>query len=253
MKIKHGVLGLVAAAAVAVGLASTASAQTADEIVEKMLTAIGGRDALGKITSRSTTGTITVTTPGGDLSGTIEVLNQSPNKVRTLISLDLTALGAGTVTVDQRFDGTSGYALDSMRGNSEITGGQLENMRNGGFPTPLLNYKERGATVELAGKEKAGDRDAYVLALKPKTGPVTRQFVDAETYLPLKAVVTVELPEVGQVEQTTEFSDFRAVDGVKVPFKLKITSPVQNATVVVTKVENNAKIDPTLFVKPADK
>ena len=62
--------------------AVAASAQTVDEIVEKTLTALGGRAALGKVTSRSTSGTMTVSTPGGDISGTIEVLNQAPNKSR---------------------------------------------------------------------------------------------------------------------------------------------------------------------------
>jgi outer membrane lipoprotein-sorting protein len=230
-----------------------ASAQTADEIIEKYLTAIGGRPALEKLTSRSATGTMTLSTPGGDVSGPIETVNQRPNKSRTLITLDLSSLGAGQLVIDQRFDGTSGYALDSMRGNRDITGGQLESMKNGMFPTPFLNYKERGATVELGGKEKAGDGEAYVLIFKPKTGSASRHFIDAATYLPVKLIMTLDLPEVGEVEQTTEFSDYREVDGVKVPFKLKGSSAVQNFTVTVTKVEHNKTIDGTLFSKPVEK
>lgn len=231
----------------------SASAQTADEIVEKYLTAVGGRAALGKLTSRSTSGTMTLSTPAGDISGPIDTINQRPNKVRTLINLDLTPLGAGPMVLDQRFDGTSGYALDSLRGDHDITGGQLETMKNSEFPTPFLNYKDRGATVELGGKEKAGDREAYVLILKSKSGPVSRHFIDAESYLPIKIVQTLDLPELGQVEQTTELSDYRDVDGVKLPFKLKGTSAVQTFTVTVTKVEHNKKIDETLFAKPAAK
>ncbi|HET9359950.1 MAG TPA: hypothetical protein VFO58_09375, partial [Vicinamibacterales bacterium] len=75
--------------------AHTAAAQTADEIIEKHLAAAGGRAALGKLTSRSMAGTITLSTPGGELSGPFEILSQAPNKSRTLITLDLTALGAG--------------------------------------------------------------------------------------------------------------------------------------------------------------
>jgi zinc protease len=244
--------GLVVAALV---LASgrSASAQTADEVIEKYLTAMGGRAALGKLTSRSTTGTMTISTPGGDISGPIETVNQRPNKTRTLINLDLTSLGAGPMTVDQRFDGTTGYALDSMRGNHDITGGQLDAMKNGEFPNPFLSYKERGATVELSGKEKVGERDAYVLLFKPKSGASSRHFIDAESYLPIKLVQKLDLPEVGEVEQTTEFSDFRDVDGVKLPFKIKATSAVQNFTIAVTKVEHNKKIDESLFSKPVEK
>jgi len=230
-----------------------AAAPTADEIVDKAVAALGGREALGKLTSRSTAGAISVSTPGGDFSGTIEVLNQAPNKVRTLINLDLSAVGAGALTVDQRFDGTTGYVIDTMRGNSNVTGAQLENMRNSIFPTPLLNYKERGTKIVVGGKEKVGDRDAYALSITPASGSALRLFLDAETYLPLRSIINTDIPEVGPVEQTVDFSDYREVDGVKVPFRLKATSAVQNFVVAVTKVEHNVKIDPALFAKPAEK
>jgi outer membrane lipoprotein-sorting protein len=240
-------------AALVLSWGPSALAQTADEIIEKYLTALGGRAALGKLTSRSTTGTMTLSTPGGDVSGPIETLNQRPNKTRTLINLDLTSLGAGQMVLDQRFNGTSGYALDSMRGNRDITGGQLENMKGAAFPNPFLDYKARGDTVELGGKEKVGEREVYVLILKPKSGSASRHSIDAESYLPIKVVVKVELPEVGEVEQTTEFADYREVDGVKIPFTVKGTSAVQSFTVTITKVEHNKKIDEALFSKPAEK
>src|SRR5262245_55444623 len=112
-------------------------AQTADDIVEKALTAMGGRAALGKLTSRSSTGTISIATPNGDITGTIELYNKAPNKSRTLVKIDLSSLGLGQVVQDQRFDGTVGYAIDSMNGNRDITGDQLEAMRSSTFPTPL--------------------------------------------------------------------------------------------------------------------
>lgn len=233
--------------------ARTVSAQSVDDVIEKSLTAQGGRAALGKITSRSTKGTIVITSPAGDLPGTIEILNQAPNKVRTLINLDLTAVGAGSLTVDQRFDGTNGYAMDSMRGDSETTGSRLENLRNGAFPSPFLNYKERNIKVVLAGKEKVGERDAYILSVTPPTGPASRVWVDAETYLPAKTSVTIDTPETWPLEQVTEFSDYREVDGVKVPYAVHSVSAVQSFNVKVTSVENNLKIDPALFSKPAGK
>ena len=234
--------------------ARIASAQTADDVIEKSLTAQGGREAFGKVTSRSTSGTMVVSTPGGDLPGTVEVLNQAPNKVRTLVSLDLTAVGAGSMTLDQRFDGTNGFAMDSMRGDMELTGTMLENLKNNSFPTPLLNYKDRGVKVALDGKkEQVGDRDAYILTFTPPTGPASRVWIDAQSYLPLKTSVTIDTPEAGPLEQVVEFADFRDVDGIKVPFKLKNSNAMQTFTVAITKVEHNVKIDPALFAKPAGK
>jgi len=227
-------------------------AQTADEIVEKYLTAIGGRAALGKVTSRTATGTISVTTPAGDLTGSIELYNKAPNKVRTVVKIDASSLGVGQILQDQRFDGTSGYAIDSLNGNRDITGDQAEIMRGSTFPSPLLRYKEEGARVELLGKEKVGDRDANVLRFTPKTGPVSRQFMDAETNLLVKSVVTVNVPQLGtDLEQTVEMSDYRDVDGVKVPYRTRSVNQVQSLTITFTKVEHNAPIDERSFAKPA--
>ncbi len=232
------------------GGSGAARAQTADEVVGKIITALGGREALSKLTSRSTTGQISVTTPAGDVKGTVEVLNQAPNKARTFITLDLSALGAGSLTIDQRFDGTAGYQMDSMQGNRDITGDQLGNMKNGDFPTPLLRYQERGTKIELGAKEKVGDRDAQVVLVTPKEGPSSRIYVDTQTWLPMRFVQTLELPDVGKIEQTTELSDYRDVDGVKVAFGIHNSSAIQTVTISVTKVEHNVKIDPALFSKP---
>jgi outer membrane lipoprotein-sorting protein len=234
-------------------MSTAASAQTADEIVEKAIVASGGREALAKVTSRATTGVMTVTTPGGDITGTISVLNQVPNKAQTVITLDLSAVGAGKMTIDQRFDGTDGYASNSMQGEAAVTSSQLDAWRNSIFPSPFLDYKARGTKIELTGKDTVGDKDAYALLMTPAKGPTTRLWIDATTYQPVKSVTTVETAETGLLEHTILLSDFREVDGVKVPFKLVGSSAAQTFTIVVTKVEHNVEVDPARFAKPAAK
>ena len=239
-----------AAIVVVLACAQISSAQTADEVIEKSIAAMGGRAAMEKIKTRQTTGTLTLSTPAGDIPGEIEVTNAAPNKTRTVIKADLSSLGAGPMLIDQRFDGTTGYVLDSLQGDRPITGDQLANMRANSFPHPFLNYKGIGTSVKLSGKEKDGTRDAFVLVFEPASGPVVRQYVDAETYLPLKAIIKLTLPQVGEVEQTARSSDYRDVDGMKVPFKLEVSSAVQSFTIVISKVTNNVPVDDKLFVKP---
>src|SRR5687767_13521020 len=230
--------------------AAPAAAQTADEIIEKHLAAMGGREALGRIRTRISTGSITLTTAGGPVSGTVESFAKAPNRSRTLITLDLTALGAGKIVNDQRFDGTAGYIIDSFNGNRDITGSQLEALRNTAFPTAWLDYRARGLSIALSGKESIGDRPTFVLETTPKTGPRVRSWVDAETFLVLKTSVTINSPGVGDIEQINEFSDFRTVDGVKVPFVVKSVNAVQTATATLTTVRHNVEIDDASFVKP---
>ena len=241
---------LMAMAALVLLTASSALAQTADEVIEKHLAAMGGREALGRIRSRVVSGSLTLTTAFGPVSGTVEVFSKVPNKNRTLVKIDASALGAGQIVNDQRFDGMSGYVIDTLNGDREVTGVQLEAMRNSAFPSPWLDYRSRGLTVAIVGKESLAGREAYVLETTPQTGPRGRTWIDAETFLPLKTAATVDVPQLGQIEQVTEFSDYRTVDGLKIPFSVKTSNPVQTSTTVVADVKHNVEVDEGMFGKP---
>ena len=242
---------LTAAAALVSVCAGPAMAQTADEIVERHIAALGGREALSRIRTRVSTGTITLTLPVGTISGTVEAFAKAPNKSRMIVKLDLSGLGGGEILNDQRFDGTTAFVIDTFNGNRDISGTQLEAMKNNGFPTAFLDYRARGHAIAVIGNELLGGRPTYLLEVTPKIGPKARSWVDAETYMVVKTSVTVEAPQVGVVEQVTEFSDFRTVDGVKVPFSVKSVNQVQTTTAVLTDVKHNVDIDDGSFVKPA--
>jgi outer membrane lipoprotein-sorting protein len=240
-----------AIAVVVLASAQIAAAQTAEEIIEKSIAAMGGRAAFEKVKTRSMAGAITLMTPVGDIPGSIEILNARPNKARTLIKADLSSVGAGPLTVDQRFDGQDGYVIDTLQGNRDITGNQLDNLRNTSFPHTFLNYKDAGFSVKLQGKETVGKGEAYVLVFAPAKGSTIRQFVDAQTMLPVKFSLTVNVPQVGaDVEQTTTLEDYRDADGIKMPFKLTSSSSLQSFTVVLDKITHNVEVDEKLFVKP---
>jgi hypothetical protein len=230
--------------------ATSALAQTADEIVEKHLAAIGGREALGRVRTRVSTGTVKVTTPLGELPGTLESFAKAPNKSRTLVKIDLTAFGAPQLINDQRFDGISAYVIDSLNGNRDITGTQLDAMKNNGFPTALLDYRARGHAIALIGKESVAGKPAFVLEITPKTGPRARTWIDVDSYVVARTTVRIDAPSGGDVEQITEFDDYRTVDGVKVAFSVKSSNPMQTVTATLTNVTHNVDVDDASFAKP---
>ena len=230
--------------------ARTSAAQTADEIIEKSIAAMGGRAAMEKVKTRVATGTLSLGTPAGDLTGSVEMYAATPNKQRTVIKADLTQFGAGELLVDQRFDGTTGYVMDSMQGNRDITGSQLDNMKASGFPHPFLSYKALGMAVKVGAKEKVANRDAYLLTFEPASGNPIRQYVDAETFLPTRGIIRLELPQLGEIEQWIDSSDYREIDGVKVPFKLTLINSMQTITFTFAKIENNVAVDDKMFAKP---
>jgi outer membrane lipoprotein-sorting protein len=226
----------------------SAATQTADEVIEKHLAATGGRDALMKLTSRKMTGTMTVQTPNGPLSGPVELYSKAPNKARLYTVLDLSALGMNDkMTLDQKFDGTTAWQLNTLQGDRQITGNQLDNMRNGIFPSPLLNYKATGTVIELLPNETVAGKELIVLKVTPKVGSVSKLFFDPATYLLVRSTATVNSPETGDLEQVSEASDYRTVDGIKLPFKSVQTAGPQTVTLVFDKIEHNIAIDDAMF------
>jgi hypothetical protein len=233
-----------------VALTGLASAQNVDEIVDKHLAAIGGRAALGKLTTRHATGTATLTVQGIELSGPYEVYGKAPNKTRVILKLDTTAAGGpGEMVVDQRFDGVNAIALNSMQGDTPITGNQLENMRNNAFPTSMLTYKERGVKAELLPREKIGDKEMIVAQFTPKAGSAVRYYFDPATYLIARTVAKVTSAEMGDYEQVVDFSDYRTVDGIKTAFQTVNSTPAQIIKVKLDKVEHNVPVDDAMFTK----
>lgn len=246
---KRHFLALLLSLVVAPVLAMHATSQTADEVVEKHLAAMGGREAIGKITTRKSTGTMTVSTPNGDISGPAEIYSKTPNKARLYVVMDLSAMGVNEkMTLEQKFDGTTGWLLNTLQGDRQITGNQLDNMKNADFPNPLLNYKSNGTKVEVLPSETVAGKAAIVLRITPKAGSVSKLFLDPTTYLAMRSTSTVNLPEMGgDIEQAAEASDYRTVDGVKIPFKTVQVASGQTVTIILTKVEHNVPIDDAMF------
>jgi hypothetical protein len=247
-----------AAATLTLLCAAQAQAQTADEIVEKHLAAIGGRAALARLESRIARGTISVSVQGVDLAGPVEIYSKAPNQLRSYAKLDLSQVSGGTVgevVVDQRCDGKSGFLRNTLQGDRDLTGNPLQSMLNTAvFPTPLLNYKEAGGKVELAGKDTVGDRPVLVVLYSPKAGFPFKEFFDAENYQLLRVVSKTDIPELGgETEQTVDYRDYREVDGVKIAFTQSIVNAAQSISITLQTVEHNKPIDESMFSKPVAK
>ena len=222
-------------------LAGPSYAQTVDEIVAKHIQAKGGAEKLKSVSSVRMTGKLT--SQGRDVPMT--VMTKRPNLLRQ----EITTPGGLAVNA---FDGETAWSLaPGAAVPREITGPQADAARsNTEFDGPLLDYKAKGHTLELVGKEKVGPEEAYHLKLTRKSGDVEHYYLDADTGLELKRTVEVE---AGGMKQTleSELSDYKAVEGLMVPHT--ITQLVGGTTVMqmtMEKVEFNTPIDDALFRMP---
>jgi hypothetical protein len=118
------------------------------------------------------------------------------------------------------------------------------------FDGVLLDYKDRGSTVELVGTESAGDVALTHLKLTTKSGTVQHIYINPTTNLEVKKVMTVEQGGMKR-EVTTEFSDYRDVDGIMVPFMIRQSVGGQMLVqLIVDTMEFNAAVEDGLFKLP---
>ena len=215
---------------------------TVDQLIARYQQAVGGRAAWEKLTSRSSMGTVEV--PSMNLSGTVVIHEKAPDKILTIIIMAGSAFRQG-------FDGSVGWAEDPQDGLREQMGAELaEAKRQADFYGPF-DLHGQYAKLALLGSEKIGDREAYVLeASLPEGGPPDKLYFDSQSGLPVRIVSQHHTPE-GVSEFREEFSDYRNVDGVKLPFAISQSGSGPEFTVRIGEVRHNISFDDGEFAKPA--
>jgi len=222
--------------------APPAGTPTVEQIIDRYAQAVGGRAAWEKLTSRSSMGTVEV--PSMNLSGTVVIHEKAPNKILTIIIMAGSAYREG-------FDGNVGWTEDPQDGLREQTGLELaEARRQSDFYGPF-DLHEQYAKLAFAGSEKLEDRQAYILEATPKEGgQPDKMYFDSQSGLPMRLISQHHTPE-GVSEFREDFSDYRSVDGVILPFKIWQEGAGSAFTVRISEVRHNIAFEDGEFAKPA--
>jgi len=219
-------------------VATAASAQTVQELIDKNLAARGGVDKLRSIETVKSAGKLT----GRGLTMSTTTWAKRPNKLRRE-----TKFPDRTITV--AFDGTTVWGLDSTIGKPQpMTGPQAESARaEAGIDPLFLDYKEKGIEIELAGTETIEGQPAHHLKVTKPGGRVAHHYVSAETGLELRIVETFDQGGI-KTEVRTDLSNYKAVEGMQVPFTIKQYASGNLAVEFnLEQVEFNVLIDDEMF------
>jgi photosynthetic reaction center cytochrome c subunit len=212
----------------------------ADEIINKYITAVGGQAAIDKIKSRTATGT--VTTANGQ-SGTYELAQVGDKALETIT----------TPRANIRLALNSATAWESNGPNvRELAGADLARLRNTYQLFSFLKLKEQYTRLRPGGREKIGDRDTYVVTASRSETEVERLFFDVETGLLLRRITYLRTM-IGIIPSQWDFEDYRDVDGVKMPFTIKVSTVEPGNPYVVrklTEIKLNAPVDESKFAMP---
>jgi hypothetical protein len=216
--------------------------EPADPIFAKYIDAIGGADRVAKLTSYTATGTYIGFNTGG-ATVPIEIFAKAPDQRSTVVRV---FDGDAVRTTDGRrawaAEGWRQLPLMTFTG-SNLVGARVEAML--AFPMVL----QKAFSQWKVGVVTIGDADVQVLqGTNPGQLPVNLYFDDEG--LLVRSVRWSSTP-VGTVPTQTEYSDYRDVAGVKMPFRMVVTWTNGQNTIELEDVRPNVAIDASRFARPA--
>lgn len=160
------------------------------------------------------------------------------------------------LTKTEAFDGRQGWIADPFTGAPDpkpMDAAQLRQVRlQADFDGPLVGWQAKGHRVALLGLADVDGAPAYVLKVRLAEGGELTSFLDAKTFLEVKAV-NEAVADGKTVQVETRLSDYRAVAGVLLPFRLEIRPQGQAGAMVIQfdAVAPEDAADPSIFRRPS--
>src|SRR5262249_2909822 len=217
-----------------------------DELIAKNIEARGGMAKLKAVQSSRATGKM-VGGPGMEFP--ISMINKRPNSTR----IDFTVQG---MTGIQAYDGKTAWMSMPFMGKKDPEAMPADDAKlfieNADMDGALVDYKTKGHTVELIGKEQVEGADASKLKLTLKGGDVRYLYLDAETYLEIKDEGKITMRGT-EVETESMMGDYKEVGGLMVAHSIEqgMKGNPQRRKIVIDKVEMNVDLPDSLFAMPA--
>jgi hypothetical protein len=218
-------------------MADTVS-QTLDQVLERHFAA-SGQGQLSKVS--------TVRLSGKAVQMGMELPYLQIQKRPDLMYMELEIQGT---LMKQAFDGKMGWSVEPWISSTprELTGPELSNLKKMAFiDSELLNWREKGHELEL---ESSGAGGYIILKLSKEEGEVYHYHIDPGSHL-LHKMVTSSKYEGHVVEGENIMSDFRDINGIRMPFRIEMRYGGKLLmTNIITKIEFDVMIDEKHFSMP---
>lgn len=218
--------------------AVTAMAQTADEIIDKHIAAIGGKENWLKVKSVQMEGTMNVM--GREVGVKITNLHNVGSRQ------DISVAGMNGYVIVTSAAGWQFMPFQGQQKPEPVPADAVKaSMDDLDLQGNLIDYKAKGHTVEYLGTEDVEGTECHKLKVIRKISGDQTIFIDAETFYVIRTSTKINM-NGQEIETKTDFSDYREVNGIKLAFS--VTQPI--GTVVMTSVKVNEAVDEKVFADP---
>ena len=199
-------------------ISTIVSAQTAKEIIDKNIELSGGLTNWKLLNSVLLQGRVTL---GINDEYPIKIYQQRPNLTKTTITIDKKE------TAVEGYDGTKGYAMNYAANKIQ----EYPNYLAESFDNDFIDWENKGFEAKYLGKEKVGEIYCHKVELTKNINK-TLYFFDTKTYMLLKEV---------KKDETLEYSDFKMVGSLLMPYRIVSVSPKKDSdyVMILNKIETN--------------
>jgi cytochrome c553 len=214
--------------------------ETVDQVLDKYLAALGGRDAIARLTTRVRRGTLT-NRAGQTSPLTIE------ETAAGLIRVTL----ASTPGAVRAMDGASAWTQSGDRVRVLDT---VETI-NAGLQGDLslgLQIRDKYAALRVRAYDRVAGKAVIVVDGRRSAGAAEALYFDRESGLLVRRSARLATP-LGELPVQIDYDDYRPVDGVQTPFEVRVTDWESVSVQKITDVTHNQPIDAARFANPAAK
>lgn len=215
--------------------------RTADDLIAKNIEARGGLAKIKAISSLRMTGRL----QQGDFTALVGQESKAPNLLRQTFTIQ-------NMTQIQAYDGSIGWQISPFGGRKdpELLGEDdlRDLVETADFYGPLVDYREKGHTVEYLGHDTVDGDDVFRLKVTLKNGDIVYYDLDPDSYLEIRTE-TQQFIRGSIRERVTDLGSYKQVNGVYFPYSIE-TRPKQSssaAKITIEKIEANVDIPDALF------
>jgi hypothetical protein len=224
----------------AAGRGAQRPTETVDQVLDRYIQALGGRDALGTLSSRVRKGTLT------NRAG-----QASPLTIEETAAGEVRVSLASTPGISRASDGLAGW---TQSGDRVRTLDRVESF-NAAMQADLalgLQVREKYSALAVRAYDRVNGKAVVVVEGRRAGGTTETFYFDRASGLLVRRAARMATP-LGQLPAQIDYDDYRPVDGVQTPFEVTVTDWESVSVERFSEVAHNQGVDPARFAAPAAK
>jgi hypothetical protein len=213
----------------------------AESILDRFVEVTGGRKAYESRTSETIEAKMSMAAQGIEASMIIHTA--APNKQRVVT--DFPGIGK----MEAGSDGKVYWEKSAVQGARIRKGEELPQARRQATMNAPLHWRTLYAKAETTGTDTVDGRPCYAVTLTPADGKPEVSCYDKETGLLVQTKLTLTT-QMGEIPFVTRVTDYREVDGLRIPHRMTQSVAGQTIDILVKSVVPNPKLEAELFNLP---